>query len=42
MALVGFQNEPVSLDVTEVVFEEEQDIPNKCEKPRIIEPSVIE
>ena len=28
MALVGFQYEPVSLDVNKVCFEEEQDIPN--------------
>ena len=28
MALVGFQYEPVRLDVNEVCFEEEQDIPN--------------
>ena len=34
MALVGFQYEPVSLDVNEVFFEEEeeQDIPNTREK----------
>ena len=31
MALVGFQDEPVSLDVNEVCFEEEQDIPNTRE-----------
>ena len=34
MALVGFQCEPVSLDVKEVCFEEEEDIPNTCEKSR--------
>ena len=34
MALVGFQYEPVSLDVNEVCFEEEQDIPNTREKSR--------
>ena len=34
MALVGFQNEPVSLDVNKVGFEEEQNIPNTREKPR--------
>ena len=28
MASAGFQYEPVSLDVNEVCFEEEQDIPN--------------
>ena len=28
MALVGFQYELVSLDVNEICFEEEQDIPN--------------
>ena len=28
MSLVGFQYEPVSLDVNEVCYEEEQDIPN--------------
>ena len=36
MALVGFQHEPVSLDVNEVCFEEEQDIPNAREKSRKI------
>ena len=30
--LVGFQHEAVSLDVNEVCFEEEQDIPNTPEK----------
>ena len=34
MALVGFQYEPVSLDLNEVCFEEEQDIPNASEKSR--------
>ena len=34
MALVGFQYETVSLDVNEVCFEEEQDIPNAREKSR--------
>ena len=34
MALVGFQYEPGSLDVNEVCFEEEQDIPNTSEKSR--------
>ena len=34
MALVGFQYEPVSLDVNKVCFEEEQDIPNMHEKWR--------
>ena len=34
MALVGFQNEPINLDVNEVCFEEEQDIPNTSEKSR--------
>ena len=34
MALVGFQYEPVSLDVNEKCFEEEQDIPNTSEKSR--------
>ena len=32
MALVVFQYKPVSLDVHEVCFEEEQDIPNTREK----------
>ena len=31
MALVGFQYEPVSLDINEVCFEEEQDITNTHE-----------
>ena len=34
MALVGFQYKPVSLDVNEVCFDEEQDIPNTREKLR--------
>ena len=34
MALVGLQYEPLSLAVNEVCFEEEQDIPNVCEKSR--------
>ena len=34
MALVGFRYKPVSLDANEVCFEEEQDIPNTCEKSR--------
>ena len=34
MALVGFQHEPVTLDVNEVCFEEEQDIPNTRKKTR--------
>ena len=34
MALVRFQYEPVSLDVNEVCFEEEQDMPNTSEKSR--------
>ena len=34
MALVGFQYDSVSLDVNEVCFEEEQDIPNTSEKSR--------
>ena len=32
MAVVGFQYEPVGLDVNEVCFEEVQDIPNTGEK----------
>ena len=32
MAIVGFQDELVSLDVNEVCVEEEQDIPNTREK----------
>ena len=34
MALVGFQYEPVSLDVSKFCFEEEQDISNTREKSR--------
>ena len=34
MALAGFQYEPVSLDVHEVCFEEEQDLRNTGEKSR--------
>ena len=34
MALVGFQYEPVSLDVNKVCFGEEQDIYNAREKSR--------
>ena len=34
MALVGFQYEPVSLDVNEVCFEEERDIFDTSEKSR--------
>ena len=34
MALVGFPYEPVSLDVNELCFLEEQDIPNTHEKSR--------
>ena len=34
MALVGFQYELLSLDVNEVCFEEEQDIPDTCKKSR--------
>ena len=37
MTLVGFQYEPVSLDVSEVCFEEEQDISNTREKSRKIQ-----
>ena len=37
MVLVGFQYEPVSLDVNEVYFEVEQDIPNTREKSRKIQ-----
>ena len=32
MALIGFQNEPISLDVNKACFEEEQDITNTHEK----------
>ena len=34
MALVGFQYEPVTLDVNYVCFEEEQDFPNTGGKSR--------
>ena len=34
MAIVGLKYEPASLDVSEVCFEEEQDIPNMCEESR--------
>ena len=34
MALVGFQYEPISLDVNELCFEEEHDIPDTREKLR--------
>ena len=34
MVIVGFQHEAVSLDLNEVCFEEERDIPNTCEKSR--------
>ena len=34
MALVGFQYEPVSLDLNEIFFKEEQDILNTREKSR--------
>ena len=34
MALLGFKYEPLSLDVNEVCFEKEQDIPNTHKKPR--------
>ena len=34
MALAGFWYEPLSLDVNEVCFEEERDIPNTREKSR--------
>ena len=32
MPLAGFQCEPASLDLNEVCFEEEQDIPDKVKK----------
>ena len=41
MTLVGFQHEPVSLDVNIVCFGEEQDIPNTRGKSRKSQ-SVIE
>ena len=34
MTSVGFEYEPVTLDVNEVCFNEEQDIPNTREKSR--------
>ena len=34
MALVGFKYKPMSLDVNEVCFEKEQDIPNTHKKTR--------
>ena len=34
MVLVGFQNEPVSLDINKFCFEEGMDIPNTREKSR--------
>ena len=34
MALVGFQNEPVNLDVNKVYFEDKQDILDTSEKSR--------
>ena len=34
MALLGFQYEPVSLDVNKICIDEEQDIPNTREKSR--------
>ena len=37
MALVGFQYEPVSLDVDKVCFEKEQNIPNTCQKSRNVQ-----
>ena len=37
MVLVGFQYEPVSLDVNEVCFEEEHDFLNTREKSRKIQ-----
>ena len=37
MALVRFQHETVSLDVNEVCFDDEQDIPNTREKSRKIQ-----
>ena len=36
MALAGFRYEPVSLDVNQICFDEEQDIPNTREKSRIV------
>ena len=37
MAFVGFQYEPLSLDVNEVCFQEEQDIHNTHEKSKNIQ-----
>ena len=34
MVLVGFQYEPLGLDVNDACFEEKQDIPNTLEKSR--------
>ena len=34
MALVGFQYEPVSLNVNKVCFDEKEDIHSTCEKSR--------
>ena len=34
MTLVGFQYEPINLDVNKICFEEEHDIPNTPEKSR--------
>ena len=34
MALVGFQYDPVSLDVNKTCFDEEQDIPHTRKKSR--------
>ena len=34
MVLVGFQCEPVSLDVKKVCFDKEEHIPYTCEKSR--------
>ena len=34
MTSVGFEYEPVTLDVNKVCFKEEQDIPNTREKSR--------
>ena len=34
MGLVGFQYEPVSLDVNEIFFKEKPDIPNSSENSR--------
>ena len=37
MALVEIQYEQVSLDLNEVCFDEEHDIPNTCQKSRKIQ-----